>query len=70
MSTVLEQGSNREVISFRVGGQEFCIEISSVREIRGWTVATPLPHSPHHVRGVINLRGTVMPVIDVAARLG
>jgi purine-binding chemotaxis protein CheW len=42
----------------------------SVREIRGWTEPTPLPHAPAHVRGVINLRGTVLPVIDLAHRLG
>jgi len=42
----------------------------SVREIRGWTPSTPLPHSPQFVRGVINLRGTVLPVIDLADRLG
>ena len=41
----------------------------SVREIRGWTEATPLPHTPDYVRGVINLRGTVLPIIDLAARL-
>ena len=42
----------------------------SVREIRGWTRATSLPHSPPYVRGVINLRGTVLPVVDLAQRLG
>eukprot|EP01037_Dinobryon_pediforme_P016510 gene16510-16688_t len=42
----------------------------SVREIRGWSPATALPHSPGYVRGVINLRGTVLPIIDLADRLG
>jgi purine-binding chemotaxis protein CheW len=42
----------------------------SVREIRGWTRATPLPHASPYVRGVINLRGTVLPIIDLACRLG
>ena len=41
-----------------------------VREIRGWTPTTPLPHSPDFVRGVINLRGAVLPVVDLKARLG
>jgi purine-binding chemotaxis protein CheW len=50
--------------------QEFCLNIVSVREIRGWTPATALPHSPSFVRGVINLRGVVLPIIDLAARLG
>ena len=42
----------------------------SIREIRGWTPATPLPKSPSFVRGVINLRGTVLPIVDLAVRLG
>ena len=42
----------------------------SVREIRGWVPATPLPRSPPFVRGVINLRGAVLPILDLAARLG
>ncbi len=60
----------RELISFRVRGQEFCVDIMDVREIRGWTQATTLPHSPDYVRGVINLRGAVLPVVDLSARLG
>jgi purine-binding chemotaxis protein CheW len=60
----------REVISFLIGTQEFCVDITSVREIRGWGPETPLPHAPAYVRGMINLRGIVLPVIDMAARLG
>jgi purine-binding chemotaxis protein CheW len=59
-----------ELISFCVGEQEFCVDIMSVREIRGWTPATALPQSPGYVRGVINLRGAVLPIIDLSARLG
>ncbi|PHR21400.1 MAG: chemotaxis protein CheW [Hoeflea sp.] len=59
-----------ELIAFTLGDQEFCIEVVSVREIRSWTPATMLPHSPDHVRGVINLRGAVLPVMDLALRLG
>jgi len=62
--------ANSELIAFRIGGQEFCVDIMSVRDIRGWTQTTPLPHSPDYVKGVINLRGSVLPVIDLAARLG
>ncbi len=60
----------RELIAFRIGDQEFCVDIMGVREIRGWTKATPLPHSPGYVMGVINLRGAVLPIIDLSARLG
>ncbi|MEJ0096645.1 MAG: chemotaxis protein CheW [Methylocella sp.] len=62
--------SARELIAFRIGAQEFCVDIMSVREIRGWTPATALPQSPGFVRGVVNLRGAVLPIIDLAARLG
>lgn len=59
-----------ELISFKIEDQEFCLDIMAVREIRGWTAATPLPHSPSYVRGVINLRGAVLPILDLKARLG
>lgn len=59
-----------ELLSFRIGEHEYSVDIMSVREIRGWTKTTSLPHSPPFVRGVINLRGTVLPVLDLALRLG
>ena len=51
-----------EYLSFRIRDSEYSVEIMSVREIRGWTRTTSLPHAPPFVRGVINLRGTVLPV--------
>jgi purine-binding chemotaxis protein CheW len=63
-------GLGKELISFRIGAQEFCVDIMSVREIRGWTPATALPQAPPFVRGVINLRGAVLPIVDLGARLG
>src|ERR1700761_8285652 len=60
----------RQFITFRSGEQEFGADIMTIREIRGWTDTTPLPHSPDYVRGVINLRGVVLPVVDLKARLG
>lgn len=62
--------SDIELLSFRVGEHEYSVNIMSVREIRGWTRATSLPHAPRYVHGVINLRGTVLPVVDLAKRLG
>lgn len=59
-----------EVVAFRIGEQDYCIDIGVVREIRGWTPTTVLPHAPDHVTGVINLRGAVVAVVDLAARLG
>ena len=60
----------RELIAFRIGEQDFCVDIRAVREIRGWTPATPLPQSPNYVRGVINRRGAVLPIVDLSCRLG
>ncbi len=60
----------REFIAFCIGEQEFCVDIMSVREIRGWSPATPLPQTPDYMRGVINLRGAVLPIMDLATRLG
>lgn len=66
----LDGASAGELVAFRIGDQEYCMDIMSVREIRGWTPATALPHAPHFVRGVINLRGAVLPIVDLRACFG
>ena len=63
MSKDDSQADHLELISFRIAEQEFCLDIMAVREIRGGTPATPLPHSPPYVRGGINLRGAVLPIL-------
>ncbi len=68
--TDIETKTPTELLTFRLSDQEYSLDIMSVREIRGWTKTTPLPHAPSHMKGVINLRGTVLPVMDLAARLG
>jgi purine-binding chemotaxis protein CheW len=65
-----ESPKSLELISFEIGGQAYCIDIRAVREIRGWTPVTRMPHTPPYVLGVINLRGLVMPIIDLRNRLG
>jgi purine-binding chemotaxis protein CheW len=70
MTDAVSGDAPTEFITFRVAGQFFGIDIMCVREIRGWTPATALPHAPSYVRGVINLRGAVLPIVDLAARLG
>lgn len=64
------RNSEVELLSFRIGTHEYSVDIMSVREIRGWTRATSLPHAPSYVHGVINLRGAVLPVVDLGRRLG
>jgi purine-binding chemotaxis protein CheW len=59
-----------EFVTFFSGGQSFSLDITKVREIRRWTSATPLPHAPAEVLGVMNLRGSVIPIYDLAARFG
>lgn len=59
-----------DVVAFKLADQDFCIDISLVREIRGWTPTTVLPHAPSYVKGVINLRGSVVTVVDLSSRLG
>jgi purine-binding chemotaxis protein CheW len=70
MENQTQSNAEIELLSFRLAEQEYSVDIMSVREIRGWTRATPLPHAPAYVRGVINLRGTVLPVVDLSTRLG
>ena len=61
---------NMEFVTFQAGGQSFSLDITYVREIRRWTAVTPLPHAPQGVLGVMNLRGAVIPIYDLAARFG
>jgi purine-binding chemotaxis protein CheW len=64
------QGSTGQHITFTVGDEEYGVDIMDVREIKGWTEATRLPNAPAYVRGVINLRGTMVPIFDLRARFG
>ncbi len=62
--------SEVEFVTFFTGGQSFSIDIRQVREIRRWSAVTPLPHAPAEVLGVMNLRGSVIPIFDLAVRFG
>lgn len=64
-----DDNTSLEFVSFMAGGQSFCIEITQIREIRRWTPVTALPHAEASVLGVINLRGAVIPIVDLAAQL-
>jgi len=59
-----------EFVSFAIGEDQYGVDIMSVREIKGWADITPLPNQPEYVRGVLNLRGTMVPIIDLRCRFG
>lgn len=59
-----------QFVTFAIGERLFGVDITSVGEIRQWTSATPLPHQPAWNRGVMNLRGAIVPVHDLRARFG
>ncbi|MEQ1899334.1 MAG: chemotaxis protein CheW [Devosia sp.] len=59
-----------QLIAFSIGDQTYGVEITTVREIRAWNGATPLPNTREYVRGVINLRGTIVPIFDLRSRFG
>ncbi len=58
----------KQYISFNVGNELYAVEIIMVREIKGWIPTTNLPNSPDYMRGVINLRGVIVPVFDLRTR--
>jgi purine-binding chemotaxis protein CheW len=59
-----------QYLTFQLDGQDYGIEILRVQEIKRWEKPTRLPHSPDHVQGVINLRGAVVPILDLRRRFG
>ena len=62
--------SSQEILTFTIGNEYYGLDLLTVREIRAWTEVTPLPNTPPFVRGVINLRGAVVPIFDLRVRLG
>ena len=63
-------GDTRQIVTFRIGDEYYGLDIRAVREIRAWTAATTLPNTPEFVRGVVNLRGMIVPILDLRARFG
>ncbi len=60
--------ATEQYLSFLLGGQEYGADIRRVQEIKGWDSVTRVPYSPKYVLGVINLRGAIVPVIDLRIR--
>ncbi len=66
----VESGITVQFVSFKVEDSEYCIDIMAVREIQGWVNVTALPNTPQYVRGVLNLRGVIVPIFDLRCRFG
>ena len=59
-----------EFVTFAIGADHYGVDIMSVREIKGWSGVSPLAGQPDHVRGVLNLRGVMVPIVDLRCRFG
>ena len=59
---------NQEYLTFILDGEEYGIDILCVQEIRGWTPVTEIPNTPNYLKGVINLRGVIVPIVDLRER--
>lgn len=63
-----KSSEQKQFLTFTVSGEEYGVDIMTVREIKGWTETTRLPNSPEFMRGVMNLRGLIIPIFDLQAR--
>ena len=63
-------GEFSKFISFAIGDDQYGVDIMAVREIKGWSQITRLPRQPDYMRGVLNLRGVMVPIIDLRCRFG
>jgi purine-binding chemotaxis protein CheW len=60
----------QQYLTFIMAGEEYGVDILAVQEIRGWEQSTVIPNAPDYIKGVINLRGTIVPIMDLRARFG
>ncbi len=58
-----------QYLSFNLGGEDYGVDILRVQEIRGWEELRPLPDTPEYVKGVLDMRGTIVPIIDLRIRM-
>jgi purine-binding chemotaxis protein CheW len=61
-------GNAEQYLTFLLNGEEYGVDILRVQEIKGWTPTTTIPNTPDYIRGVMNLRGTIVPIIDLRRR--
>jgi purine-binding chemotaxis protein CheW len=60
--------SSGQYLTFILASEEYGVDILRVQEIKGWDTVTPIPNTPEYLKGVINLRGTIVPIIDLRQR--
>ncbi|MGC4087069.1 MAG: chemotaxis protein CheW [Polyangiaceae bacterium] len=65
-----KNSASEQLLTFMVDGQEYGVDILRVQEIRGWSAPMPIPNAPGYIKGVINIRGDVVPIADLRERLG
>jgi len=70
MSTDTANPPSHEYLSFTLGNEQYGVDILNVQEIRGYDGVTRIPDAPECIKGVINLRGTIVPVMDLRLKLG
>ena len=68
--TDVEMADTDQFLTFMLAGEEYGVDILSVQEIKGWDAVTTIPNTPEYLLGVINLRGTIVPIIDMRIRFG
>ncbi|WP_228028113.1 chemotaxis protein CheW [Chitinibacter fontanus] len=69
-STALESACHNGLLTFSLGEQEYALDIIKVQEIRGYEAVTTLANLPQHIKGVINLRGSIVPIVDLRIQFG
>lgn len=67
-NSVGENPSTSQYLTFFLNGQEYAVDILKVQGIQGWSSYTALPNTPEHILGVINLRGSIVPILDLRIR--
>ncbi len=60
--------TNQQFVTFAIGKEEYAVDIMQVREIQAWSEVTVLPNQPDYMRGVLNLRGIIVPIFDLRSR--
>ena len=71
MATTPDSGARAgEYLTFRLGDEEYGVDIQKVQEIRSYEAPTRIPHAPAHIKGVVNLRGVIVPIVDLRTKLG